>query len=107
MNPDLEDFLEAAFTSIKPTSATIGRVVVEPDYDSGVIGSDSQGLRSELIELLNRQNVDGNALKSQDGFEVKIPSRYRLLSKYIRRITFHADSVEGDWVEVAPPGYWI
>ncbi|MBV9306605.1 MAG: hypothetical protein JOZ45_10715, partial [Acidobacteriaceae bacterium] len=81
--------------------------VVEPDYDSGVVADDEQQLRSEFIELLNGQNVDGNALKSHDGFEVKIPDRCKLLSKYIRRITFHADSVEGDWVEVAPPGYWI
>lgn len=107
MNPNLEDFLEDAFSSIKPTSGTIGRVVVEPDYDSGTAADDGQQLRSEFLKLLNEQNVDGDALKSHDGFEVKIPDRYQLLSKYIRRITFHADGVEGDWVEVAPPGNWI
>ena len=107
MNPDLEDFLEAAFASLKPTSDAIGRVVVEPDYESGLTADESQQLRGEFTELLSGQNVEGNALKSQDGFEVKIPSSYKLLSKYIRRITFHADSVEGDWVEVAPPGSWI
>lgn len=107
MNPNLEEFLESAFSSIKPTSDAIGRVVVEPDYDSGVMAEDGPQLRSEFLELLNAQNVDGNALKSYDGFEVKIPDRYKLLSKYIRRLTFHADSVEGDWVEVAPPGNWI
>jgi hypothetical protein len=107
MNPDLEDFLEKAFASMKPTSDAIGRVVVEPDYDSGVTANDSQQLRGELIELLSGQTVDGKELKSQDGFEVKISSRYQILSKYVRRITLHADSVEGDWIEVAPPGYWI
>jgi hypothetical protein len=107
MHPDLEDFLENAFAAIKPTFDAIGRVVVEPDYDSQVTTDDGQQLRSEFLELLNGQNVDGHALKSHDGFEVKIPGRYKLLSKYIRRITLHADNVEGDWVEVAPPGYWI
>lgn len=107
MNPDLEDFLEDAFASIKPTSDDIGRVVVEPDYDSGIVKNDKQQLRGEFLELLKGQNVDGSALKSPDGFEVKIPDCYKLLSKYIRRITLYADSVEGDWVEVAPPGNWI
>ena len=107
MNPEIEDFLEEAFAAIKPTSDAIGRVVVEPDYESGVAAGDSQQIRGELVELLKEQSVDDNALKSQDGFEVKIQSRQQLLSKYIRRITLHADSVEGDWIEVAPPGYWI
>ena len=107
MNPEIEDFLENAFASVKPTSDEIGRVVVEPDYESGPAADDGQQLRSELIELVTGQHVDRAALNSQDGFEVTIPSRYKLLSKYIRRITLHADSVEGDWVEVAPPGYWI
>ncbi len=107
MNPKIEDFLEEAFASIKPTSDAVGRVVVEPDYESGSAADDPQQLRGELIELLNNQNVDDHALKSQDGFEVKIPSRYQLLCKYVRRITFYADSVEGDWIEVAPPGNWI
>jgi hypothetical protein len=107
MNPDIEDFLEEAFASIKPTSDTIGRVVVEPEYESGIPTDDPQQLRGELIELLNGQSVDDDILKSHDGFEVSIPSRYQLISKYIRRITLHADSVEGDWIEVAPPGYWI
>ncbi len=107
MNPDIEDFLEDAFASIMPTSSAIGRVVVEPDYESGLAGDDSQQLRGEFLELLNGQNVDGKTLQSQDGFEVSIPSRYGLLSKYVRRITLHADSVEGDWVEIAPPGNWI
>jgi len=107
MNPDIEDFLEDAFASLEPTSDAIGRVVVEPDYESGLAIDDPQQLRGEFVELLSGQKVDSDALKSQDGFEVKIPGRYKLISKYIRRITFHADSVEGDWVEVAPPGYWI
>jgi hypothetical protein len=107
MNPEIEDFLENAFASVKPTSDAIGRVVVEPDYESGPATDDGQQLRSELVELLTGQRADTAALHSQDGFAVTIPSRYELLSKYIRRITLHADNVEGDWVEVVPPGYWI
>jgi hypothetical protein len=107
MHPEIDDFLENAFASVKPTSSSIGRVVVEPDYDVGPAADDGQQLGSELTELLNEQQVDSNALNSPDGFEVKIPSHYKLLSKYLRRITLHADSVEGDWVEVVPPGYWI
>ena len=107
MNPDIEDFLAAAFASIEPTSSAIGRVVVEPDYDAQSAADHSQQLRGELIDLLKGQSVDDNALKSQDGLEIKIPSRYQTLCKYVRRITLHADGVEGDWIEVAPPGYWI
>jgi hypothetical protein len=107
MNPDIEDFLEAAFTSVQPISASIGRAVIEPDYESTLATGDSQQLRSQLIELLSSQVVDEIALKSQNGFEVQIPSSYQLLSSYIRRITLHADNVEGDWIEIAPPGYWI
>ena len=108
MNLEMENFLEAAFTSIKPTSDAIGRVVVEPDYESGTPADDAQQLRNSLIELLNsQQDVDSNALQSQDGFEVKIPDHYQHLSQCIRRITLHADKIEGDWIEVAPPGNWI
>jgi hypothetical protein len=107
MNPDIEFFLEEAFASLPPTSNAIGRVVVEPDYESAPAPGDPQQLRSEFTELLRGQNINDSALKSQDGLEIKIPNNYQLLSKYIRRITLHADSVEGDWVEVAPPGYWI
>ena len=107
MHPDLEFFLEDAFASLPPTSKNIGRVVVEPDYESASAPGDPQQLRSEFTKLLSGQTADDSALQSQEGFEVKIPSNYQLLSKYIRRITLHADSVEGDWVEVAPPGYWI
>ena len=107
MNPGIEDFLEGAFASIEPTSKAIGRVVVEPDYDSGNTADDPQQLRAEFLELLQSQQIDAAALNSHGGFEVKIPSRYELLFRYVRRIVFHADAVEGDWVEVAPPGYWI
>ena len=107
MNPSLEDFLEAAFTSIEPITSMIGRVVVEPDYESKESAGDSQQIRNELVELLKGQRLDSNALQSQDGLEISIPSRYQLLSKYVRRISLHADSVQGDWIEVAPPGYWI
>jgi hypothetical protein len=51
--------------------------------------------------------VDGDSLGSPQGVDIDIAGAYRLLRKYIRRITLHADGVEGDWIEVAPPGYWI
>ena len=107
MNPDIEFFLEDAFASLPSTSPAIGRVVVEPDYESAPTPGDPQQLRSEFTKLLSGQAADDSALQSQNGLEVKIPSDYQLLSKYIRRITLHADSVEGDWIEVAPPGSWI
>ena len=33
MDPQLEFFLEEAFSAVRPTSPQIGRIVVEPDYD--------------------------------------------------------------------------
>jgi hypothetical protein len=107
MNTNVEFFLEDAFASLQPTSPAIGRVVVEPDYESAPAADDLQKVRGELSELLSVQNPQQSELQSQNGFEIKVPSRYQLLSKYVRRITLHADSVEGDWIEVAPPGYWI
>lgn len=107
MNTNVEFFLEDAFASLQPTSAAIGRVVVEPDYESAPVSSDLRQVRGELVELLNGQIPEDSQLHSQNGFKVEIPSRYQLLSKYVRQITLHADTIEGDWVEVAPPGYWI
>jgi hypothetical protein len=106
MNPDLEFFLESAFDPIQPTSSSIGRVVVEPDYDVDPEGDPSQ-LTAELVDYLRTVSPDPAALATHDGYEVSVPSQYKGLSKYIRTITLHADGVEGAWIEVAPPGNWI
>ena len=37
MHAELEDFLERAFRSIQRSSPNIGRVVVEPDYNSQLV----------------------------------------------------------------------
>jgi hypothetical protein len=107
MNPETETFLDNAFRSIQPTSPEIGRVVVEPDYEVSPSEGDATGLQSELLESLREQSLDPAALASHDGFELKISSRYVLLTKYIRRVTLHQDKLDGSWVEIAPPGNWI
>ena len=107
MNPEIEFFLEKAFGSVQPTSAEIGRVVVEPDYEVSPSQRDAGHLASELIQCVQEQTLDPAALSSHDGLEIEIPGGYRLLKKYVRRITLHQDKPDGAWVEVAPPGNWI
>ncbi len=107
MHPDLEFFLEETFKTVEPTTAYIGRAVVEPDYDADVDLEESSALRQELMECLVAQSPLPGQLKDPDGYDVKIPAKYPVLTKYIRRITLHEDPVEGPWVEVAPPGNWI
>ncbi|MBV8832555.1 MAG: hypothetical protein JO108_25420 [Acidobacteriaceae bacterium] len=108
MNPDLEDFLEDAFASVKPTSPAIGRVVVEPEYENQLPRpGDANQLRDELARLIKEQSPDPAGLSSHEGVEISIPDAYPLLSKVVRRIILHADKAEGPWVEVEPPGNWI
>ncbi|SRR5579875_1489535 len=104
MHPELEAFLEKAFASVQPTSPGIGRVVVEPDYNAEPDAKDAHRLAGELVQQLRQVSLDKNAIASHQGQTVETSG---LLRKYIRRITLHADTVEGDWVEVAPPGNWI
>jgi hypothetical protein len=107
MHPDLEFFLEEAFQSVSPTSSEIGRVVVQPDYEVAPDPKDSGHLASELLQCLRDMTLVPAALKSRDGQSLDISGPSRLLRKYVRGITLHADAVEGDWIEVAPPGNWI
>lgn len=107
MHPELEDFLEAAFKAIERTSSSLGRVVVEPDYDKQPEASESAALAQELKALLEAQSPAGAALRSHDGLEVKIPPDQMLLKKYLRKVTLHSNALTGSWVEVAPPGNWI
>lgn len=104
MHPELEFFLENAFTSVQRTSPDIGRVVIEPDYDAAPDAKDAGRLASALVARLREVPVNKDAIAGHEGQAVD-PSG--LLQKYIRRITLHGDTVEGDWIEVAPPGNWI
>ena len=99
MNPDLEFFLEKAFDPIQPTSETIGRVVLEPDYDIDPDEKDQAKLADELMSCL--KGYSGAAK------EFAPPKEYPTLSKYVREISFHDDRLDGPWVEVNPPGNWI
>src|SRR3954452_2999555 len=107
MNPELEIFLQDVFTEVQSNSSAIGRVVVEPDYESGSTSADPEELRRELARLLSRQHPDMTALTTHPGVEVQIPGEYPELAKCVRRLFLHADKAEGPWIEVAPPGYWI
>ena len=107
MNPDLEDFLEAAFAAIQPTASAIGRVVIEPNYETDSAQSDAAPLSQELVRLLREQSLDSASLASTAGVEVFIPDRYPLLQKYVLRLELHANKLDGSWVEIAPPGNWI
>jgi hypothetical protein len=107
MHPDLELFLEEAFQSVRQTSSEIGRVIVEPDYEVAPDPKDAGHLASELLQCLREVKVDKKALARRQGCDIEIPGAYRLLHKYIRQISLHADTVEGDWIEVSPPGNWI
>jgi hypothetical protein len=107
MHPDLEFFLEDTFQSVQRTSPEIGRVVVEPDYDVAPDAQHAGNLANELLQCLREAKLGDKALSTHEGYDIEIPGAYSLLRKYIRRITLHADGVEGEWVEVSPPGNWI
>ncbi len=107
MHAELEDFLESAFNSVQPTSGMIGRVVVEPDYDVQPDPSCSSHITQQLSDCIRSQSLAADRLASRAGLEATIGSEYGLLKRYLRRITLHADPVDGPWIEVAPPGNWI
>ncbi len=98
MHPDLEFFLEEAFADIQPIVPDIGRVVVEPDYDATPLPEDKAVVAEELTQMIREYPNSG---------ERAVPPSLRTLAKYIRRVTLRRDSLEGSWVEVAPPGNWI
>ena len=107
MHPDLESFLEEALARVKPTSSQIGRVVVEPDYEAEPDAADAKPVADQLTGCLRSQVLNMELLTSHDGQEIKVSSSETLILKYIRRITLHADQMDGDWIEIAPPGNWI
>ncbi|MFL6450775.1 MAG: hypothetical protein ACJ746_24290 [Bryobacteraceae bacterium] len=107
MNPDLELFLQDVFGNIQRGDSPVPRVAVEPDYESGSTDADPEKLRAELSQLLAEQKADENRLRSHEGVEVNIPSKYTELAKTVRRVFLHGDKEDGPWVEVIPPGSWI
>ena len=107
MHPDLESFLQDALSQVKPTSPQIGRVVVEPDYETQPDAADSNRIADQLTQFLEGQALNPDLLNTHNGQEIKIAEKDALVRKYIRRITLHTGSVEGAWIELAPPGNWI
>jgi hypothetical protein len=107
MNPSLEFFLEEAFGSVEPLSSKIGRVVVEPNYDTSPDPRDREPLAGELIQCIERELPRVAETASPQGCELKTLKQYSLLAKYLRSITVHRTPSERPWVEVAPPGNWI
>jgi hypothetical protein len=107
MNPDLEFFLQDTFANMQRGNSPVPRVAVEPDYDSGSTDADPAKLRTELSELVARQQVDSQGLASHEGIEVTIPKQQSELAKVVRKIFLHGDKEDGPWIEVIPPGNWI
>lgn len=107
MNPQLEFFLEDAFNSVRPTSAEVGRVVVEPDYDVSPDEQERDELANELVRCIQDHSPKAIGVASPQGVELAVPSKYPVLAKYVRSITLYQAPAEFPWVEVAPPGNWI
>ena len=107
MNPELETFLQDAFSSLKPSIQGVARVLVEPDYETDAPLQNADQLTAELTKLLSAQKVDLIALGSHTGFEVDDLGKYPNLQRLVRRVTLYGEPAEDPWVEVAPPGNWI
>ena len=108
MNPDLEDHLQNAFKTLQPTNPAIGRVVVEPEYESEASPAAPEVLLSELKDLLTAfQLPEGHELPVHAGEQVSGLDKCPHLKEIVRRVSLHGDREDGPWVEVAPPGYWI
>lgn len=107
MDPQLEFFLEDAFSSVLPTSPQIGRVVVEPDYDISPDQQEQDQLANELVRYIQEQSPNPTQVASTEGWKRNVPNKYPVLAKYVRSITLHQAPTEQPWVEVAPPGNWI
>jgi hypothetical protein len=107
MDPQLEFFLEDAFSSVRSTSPQVGRVVVEPDYDINPDEQERDELADELIRCIQEHSPNATELASSEGSKLSVPSKYPVLAKYVRSITLHQAPIECPWVEVAPPGNWI
>jgi hypothetical protein len=107
MDPQLEFFLEDAFSSLRPTSPQVGRVVIEPDYDISPDEQERDAVVNELVSCIQEHSPKATELASSEGWKLTVPSKYPVLAKYVRSITLHQAPTECPWVEVAPPGNWI
>jgi hypothetical protein len=107
MDPELEFFLEDAFSSVRPTSSQIGRVVIEADYDISPDHEERDQLANELVRCIQEHSPSPTELASHEGWKRNVPNRYPVLAKYVRSITLHQAPTERPWIEVAPPGNWI
>lgn len=106
MNPEIEPMLEEAFESIEPVSTSVGRVAVEPDYDSGLSAGDVPQIKQELEKLLSSVQLSPDAIASHEGQTVNF-SGSLTLSRFVRKISLHGGEADKPWVEVVPPGNWI
>lgn len=106
MNPEIETMLEDAFEPIQPVSTTVGRVAVEPDYESGLTPAETPQIRAELEKLLQGVKLSATDIASHDGQNIDF-SGSSLLSRYLRKISLHGGEADTPWVEVVPPGNWI
>lgn len=100
----LEAFLEDAFSRIRPTSAAVGRVIVDPDYATSADDLDLNGLADALVRCIQERTPDPAALSSPQGYDIEIPANYPLLKKYLHKITLYRDAGIGSWVQVEPSG---
>ena len=98
--------LEEALESIQPVSTAVGRVAVEPDYESGLTAADVPQIKAELEKLLNSLQLAPEDIASHDGQDVKF-SESPMLSRFVRKISLHGGEADKPWVEVVPPGNWI
>lgn len=106
MNPEIEPLLEEKLASLAPTSNLVGRVSVEPDYESGLTATDIQQLRTELEEVLSTVPVSADAINGHDGQTVDFKA-FPTLTRFIRKISLHGGDAVEPWVDVVPPGNWI
>jgi hypothetical protein len=103
----LEAFLEDAFGRIQPTSTTIGRVMVDPNYATTADDTDLGRLADELVHCIREHTPHPTALRSPQGHDISIPANHPLLKKYLHKITLYQDAGIGSWVQVAPPGSFV
>lgn len=106
MNPEIETLLEDGLCSLQPTSDAVGRVSIEPDYESEFGAADLPQLRAELEEVLNTAPVSAKAVKEHDGQELDFAA-FPTLTRFVRKIALHGGATATPWIEVIPPGNWI
>lgn len=97
-------FLEEAFGSILPLFAAKCYVTVLPDYTTAAVPADRGALIDELVRCLRDHPPDSDALRSPQGYDIKMTETYPLLKRYLRGITLRSGSRSNAWVQVLPDG---